>query len=118
MKRINSRAKGARGERQLRDQFREAGFLKAHRGQQFSGLQGAPDVVVPELPSLHFECKCTERSNLYDWLAQAERDASGKGIVSNLMPIVCHKKNQHEWVAILSLKDLLDLIRETNRVQL
>lgn len=110
----NSRQKGKRGERALRDQFREAGFLKAHRGQQFSGLQGAPDVIVPELPSFHFEAKFCERGNLYDWLAQAINDSSK----TNTIPIVCHRKKNCRWVAILDLRDFLDLVKQTDRVKL
>lgn len=114
MKRINSRSKGKVGERQLRDQFREAGFLQARRGQQFSGEQGNPDVVVPELPSFHFEVKFTERNNLYDWMAQAIGDASKTG----KMPIVCHRKKHCEWLAMVRLEDLIALIKETDRVKI
>ena len=49
---MNSRQKGARGERMFRDMFREAGF-EARRGQQFSGGTDSPDVVVPALPDFH-----------------------------------------------------------------
>lgn len=115
---INSRNKGKVGERQLRDQFREAGFLKARRGQQFSGEQGNPDVIVPELPSFHFEVKYTERANMYDWMAQAEHDSNGGGIVPTLMPVVCHRRKHAQWLAILRLADFLTIIKETDRVKL
>ena len=98
----------------MRDQFRKAGFIQARRGQQFSGEQGNPDVIVPELPSLHFEGKFTQRCNLYDWMAQAINDA----YKTDTMPIVCHRRNGEEWLAILHLEDFLTLVKETDRVKL
>ena len=45
---INSRAKGARGERQWRDELRAQGYTDK-RGQQFAGGQDSPDVICEEL---------------------------------------------------------------------
>ena len=45
---INSRQKGARGERQWRDELRANGYV-ARRGQQFSGSADSPDVVCNDL---------------------------------------------------------------------
>jgi len=45
---INSRAKGARGERQWRDQLRAEGYT-AKRGLLFAGGQDSPDVICEEL---------------------------------------------------------------------
>ena len=100
----NSRAKGCRGERQWRDQLREAGF-DARRGQQFSGGTDSPDVVCPSLPTLHFEVKNVEAGNPYRWLEQACRDAGSK------MPVVAHKRNNHPWIVIMTATDFLNLVR-------
>ncbi len=51
--RVNSRQKGARGERQWRDELRAHGF-QARRGQQFSGPPESPDVVCDSLPWIGF----------------------------------------------------------------
>jgi|ERR1041384_3043973 hypothetical protein len=51
---MNSRQKGARGERRWRDELRAHGF-DARRRQQFSGSPDSPDVVCDELDWLHFE---------------------------------------------------------------
>lgn len=99
---INSRDKGARGERELADFLRQHG-VDARRGQQFHGGPGSPDVVA-DIPGVHLECKRVEKGSLYDWMAQATRDAGGK------IPVVAHRRNNKEWVAILPLKDLLYLI--------
>ncbi|KAK9680679.1 hypothetical protein QE152_g38968 [Popillia japonica] len=60
---INSRAKGAKGERELSSKLRDYGY-EARRGQQFSGANGDADVVG--LPGIHIECKRVERLNIYD----------------------------------------------------
>ena len=49
---INSRAKGARGERMWRDQLRAEGYT-AKRGQQHAGGQDSPDVVCEEMKFHH-----------------------------------------------------------------
>ena len=99
---INSRAKGAKGEREFALFLREHGY-DARRGQQFSGSTDSPDVVC-NLPGVHIECKRVEAGNPYNWLAQAKRDA-GKNV-----PVVAHRKNGKEWVAILAFEDLLNLL--------
>lgn len=107
---LNSRQKGCRGEREFRDVLRAAGFLKSHRGQQFCGLGGAADVVCPELPTIHFECKRVQAGNPYKWMAQATRDAGTK------TPIVAHKRNHSEWLVILRADDFLDILRRSDLV--
>lgn len=101
---INSRAKGARGERELAA-FLEANGFPARRGQQFAGGPDSPDVVCPSLPFFHPEVKRVEKGNLYNWMDQAVKDAGLK------IPLVCHRKNGREWLAIMPLKDLLLLLK-------
>jgi len=98
---INSRQKGAAGERELAEFLRERGY-EARRGQQFSGGGDSPD-VVHNLEGIHFEVKRVETLRLYPALAQAKRDAAGK------VPIVAHRANNKEWVAVVSLEELLRL---------
>ena len=98
-----SREKGKRGERAVAALFREYGF-DAHRGQQYHGGSDSPDVVG--VPGLHIEVKRTERLNLYDALAQAKRDAGED------LPVVIHRKNDSEWVTIMSFDDWMKLYRE------
>lgn len=101
-KTINSRQKGARGERELARMFREQGY-DCRRGQQYNGLEGE-DVVG--LPGIHVECKRVERLNLYDAIDQAKRDAGGK------IPAVYHRKNNCGWLVIMTLDDWFRLFRE------
>lgn len=99
---IHSRNKGKRGELELAEFLREHGH-EATRGQQFKGGTDSPDVVCPSLPGIHIECKRVEAGQLYNWLTQAKKDCGSK------VPIVAHRKNGKEWVAILPLSDLLRL---------
>jgi Holliday junction resolvase len=107
MKKINSRQKGARGERQWRDEIRAAGW-NAERGQQFAGGHDSPDVRT-DLP-FHFEVKCVEKLNLDSACAQAERDAHG------LKPwVVAHKRNRGEWRVTVSAETFFQLCREAGK---
>ena len=94
----NSRQKGARGERELRDKFREHGFADARRGQQFCGANGDADVVG--LPGIHAECKRVEKLNLYAAMEQASNDAR-----EGELPAVFHKRNRKEWLVTMTLDD-------------
>lgn len=103
---INGRQKGKAGELELAKYLRENGFDEAKRGQQFRGGGDSPDVVG--LPGCHVECKRVEQGNLYTWLDQARRDSAGTG----RLPVVVHRRNRREWVAILPLDGFLKLIGE------
>lgn len=108
---INSKQKGKRGELDFRNLLIEHGF-DARRGQQFSGSADSPDVVCDALPSVHFEVKFTEKFNAYDAVAQAKRDAG-----DFKLPVVAHRRNNHDWLVIMPAQDWLSLIKETDRVK-
>jgi len=95
---LNSRSKGARGERELAAKLREMGFGEARRGQQFSGSEDSPDVKAIE--GIHIECKRVETLNIHKAMAQAVGDAGGN------TPCVIHKRNRGEWMVTLRLDDL------------
>jgi Holliday junction resolvase len=102
MGRINSRAKGANGERELAKKLRDFGF-SARRGQQFSGGADSPDVVCEELP-FHWEVKRVDRLNIEDAMQQSERDCGEFKI-----PIVAHRRNNEEWKVTIRLDEFLSL---------
>ena len=103
---VNSKAKGARFERHLASKFREYGY-DARRTAQYCGNTGdAADVVG--LRGIHIEAKHQEQMRLYEWMAQAVRDADGKG---NL-PAVFHKKNNADILVTMRLEDWMNLYRE------
>ena len=99
---MNSRDKGKRGELELAHWLTERGH-PARRGQQFAGGTDSPDVFCPSLP-LHFEAKRCERLRIHEAMAQAIRDAGDQ------VPVVAHRRNRSDWLAILTLSDLLALI--------
>lgn len=107
---MNSRQKGKRVERLWRDQLREAGFLKAFRGQQYCGAVGNADVVCPELPSIHFEVKGVQNLNVLAAMKQAINDAGDK------TPVVAHKKNGEPWLVTMLAADWLRLMRDSDWV--
>ena len=101
---MNSRAKGAGGERELAKKLREYGY-DCRRGQQFSGANGDADVVG--LPGIHIECKRVERLNLEDAMAQSRRDARAEEI-----PVVMHRKTRSPWMVTMTLEDWVEIYRE------
>lgn len=100
---MNSRNKGAVGERELANILREYGY-EARRGQQFSGANGDADVVG--LPGVHIECKRVERLNLDAAMDQAVRDAREGEI-----PAVFHRRNRQDWKVTLQLDDFVRLYK-------
>lgn len=103
-----SRRKGKRGERELAAALTAEGF-DARRGAQHRGGPDSPDVLCGDLPRLHFEVKRCERLHLYSSVEQAQREAG-----DDQLPVVCHRRNHHDWVAILPLETLLAIVRESN----
>lgn len=98
---MNSRQKGARGERELAGILRAYGY-DTRRGQQYSGANGDADVVG--LPGIHIECKRVEKLNLYDAMSQSRHDARKEEI-----PVVMHRKDHCEWLVTMSLTDWMQL---------
>lgn len=102
---INSKQKGARFERLLASKFREYGF-DARRTAQYCGNTGdAADVIG--LPGIHVEAKHAEAMRLYEWMAQAKRDAAAGG--GNALPVVFHKKNNANILATMEFESWMQL---------
>lgn len=98
---MNSRNKGAAGERELATKLREYGY-QCRRGQQYSGANGDADVIG--LLGVHIECKRVEKLNLYEAMAQAVRDTK-----DGETPAVFHRKNNKEWLVTLRLDDFMKM---------
>ena len=103
---MNSRTKGAAGERELAKVLRGNGY-DSRRGQQYCGANGDADVVG--LPGIHIECKRVERLNLDDAMAQSKADSKADEI-----PVVMHRKNHGEWRVTMTLDNWIELFREWN----
>ena len=106
---VNSREKGARFERELAGRLREYGYADARRTAQYCGSSGdASDVVG--LPGVHIEAKHCEKMQLYDWVAQAKRDAAAGG--TGALPAVFHRKNHAEVLVTMELESWMQIYRE------
>lgn len=101
---MNSKAKGKRGEREGASAWASATGSKSRRGVQYQGGQDSPDVVT-DIGGVHLEVKRTESLRLYESVEQSERDAGGK------VPVVLHRRNRGEWLAIVPLNRLAELSR-------
>src|SRR5688572_1361193 len=94
-----SKRKGKVGEREAAAEIARIFGVDARRGVQFQGASGSPDIVT-DLAGVHFEVKRCEKLRLYDALDQATNDAA------HSVPVVLHRPNGREWVAIIKLDDL------------
>ena len=98
---MNSRDKGARGERELATLLKTYGY-DTRRGQQYSGANGDADVIG--IPGLHIECKRVEKLNIEAALKQSERDARNEEVA-----VVMHRRNNEGWKVTLRLGDFIEL---------
>ena len=98
---INSRNKGARGERELSSKLNEYGY-DCRRSVQYCGANGDADVIG--LNGIHIECKRVEALSLYKALSQAKSDAKNGD-----MPVIMHRKNNCEWVVIQPLETWIEM---------
>ena len=98
----NSRAKGARGEREWAGYCRDHGYENVRRTVQYCGKTGEASDCIG-LPGLHQEVKRVERLNLDEAMEQAVRDSRTEE--SGLLPIVAHRKNKKEWLVTMRAED-------------
>ncbi len=103
----NSKRKGKVGELELARKLREYGY-DTRRSVQYNGKEEEGQADLLGLPGVHIECKRTEKLSLYDAVNQAKRDCEG----SWQLPVVFHRKNNCEWLAILPLDDFMKLYTE------
>lgn len=91
---MNSKRKGADGERDLAKFLQKHGQAEAKRGQQYCGLQGNADVIG--VAGIHIECKRAEQVRDEVFLKQAERDARQGEI-----PTVWYRRNHEDWKTLM-----------------
>ena len=103
---VNSRRKGAVGEREVAAYLREHGFTEARRGQQFHGGSDSPDVVG--MTGFHIEVKRVERLDLNAAMEQSIRDAA-----KNEIPVVFHRRDRDYWKVTMRLDDFMKVLSDT-----
>ena len=104
---VNSKRKGKDGELELAGKLREYGY-NVRRSVQYNGKEDEGQADLLGLPGIHIECKRTESLRLYEAMDQAKRDSKGK----NQIPVVFHRRNKCEWLAIMTLDNFMQLYRE------
>lgn len=113
---VNSRNKGACGERELANILKEYGFASSKRGQQHCGADGSADVIG--LHGIHIECKRVQALNIDKAMQQAKDDAMVRGDI----PAVFHRKNaskkigeeeKGKWKVTLSLEDFINMYKSS-----
>lgn len=102
---VNSKRKGAAGERELAKKLNEYGY-STRRSVQYNGKADDGKADLVNLPGIHIECKRVERLNVSEAMAQAVNDAKGD------MPTVFHRKNREGWLVTMRLEDWMALYKE------
>lgn len=100
---INSKQKGARGEREVADILRKHGF-DARRSAQYCGNTGDAADITSNLP-YHIEVKHQERIEIDKWWDQAVHDAKENG----KDPILVFRKNKQKWRVVMDFEKFLEL---------
>ena len=108
MGKINSKAKGKRGELYVVHKFKEAGF-DCNRTAQFKGKTGRAD-DVEGIDYIHAEVKFVENLNISKAMEQAERDCLASARVA--FPVVFHKKSREPLRVTMNFDDWLELYKE------
>ena len=98
---VNSKQKGAAGERELANLLKGYGY-DTKRSVQYNGKDGQADVIG--LPHIHCEVKRVEKLNLYNAIEQAKRDAKNGDL-----PAVFHRKNRCNWMVSMELQDFMKI---------
>lgn len=98
----SSQRKGRAGELELARALQAAGY-DVFPGEPVS-YGSVPD--LSGLPGIHIECKRAERTQLSEWMEQAERDALRFG---DGAPTVFHRRNRSPWLVTMQLNDWLKL---------
>lgn len=105
--RLNSNAKGKRGELEIANKLKKEHGYRTRRSVQYSGTGASENnnADVIGLPKIHMEVKWVERLNLNVAMEQAVRDSEGSGN----FPSVFHKRNNQPWLVTMAFHDWVEL---------
>lgn len=97
--------KGKSGELELLHLLHDRGYPVYRNDQRYVGGMENPDICLRmNGQEFHCEVKRTEKLRLYAAMNQAIKDSNGKR-----PPLVLHRRNRGEWLAIMRLDDFLNL---------
>lgn len=95
----SQRNKGANAEREVVKIFKDHGF-NARRGMVF---YHEPDMVVDDIPDIHFEIKRQEKIAMPAWIRQ-----STEACKEGESPCVIFRQNRQDWWIALPLNKWLE----------
>lgn len=101
---INSKKKGAAGEREFANYCKNKGF-DVRRTAQYNGKELDSKADVIGIPGIHIEVKRCEQLNINKAIEQAIRDSEGHSEI----PIVAHRKNNKPWLITMTADDWFKL---------
>ena len=94
---VNSKKKGAAGEREFANYCKAMGF-DVRRTVQYNGKELDSKADVIGIPGIHIEVKRVEALNIHKAMDQAIRDSEGHSEI----PIVAHRKNGTKWLITMT----------------
>ncbi len=97
--------KGRSGEKELSEILCQYGYQVCPGTALNFGTE--PD--LSGLDGIHIECKRNEHLNLYDAMAQSERDSQR---FKDGAPAVFHRRNRKRWLVSMFLEDWLRLYQK------
>jgi len=107
---VNSRQKGARGEREAAAVLNEfVPHALARRAQQHSGTETSADLVAPGTPNLWWEIKRVQKLCLPTVMQKAQAQCG------QLVPVVLHRRNDEEWLVPLPLSRIQEFASQVTR---
>lgn len=104
----SSKRKGKAGELEAARLFRENGF-EVHRTVQYNGRSPAGAADLDGIPGLWIEVKRREKLNIYDAIAQTERDHT-----PGTLQTVFHRKNNCPWLVTMPAEDWFELFKHSD----
>lgn len=104
---LNSKNKGKRGELELVHELKARGY-DVERTAQFNGKAKDSEADLRGIPNIHIECKVREKHNIYDYIAQVDRDKK-----DDELGCVFIKSNRKKWLVLMDLDDWETLHRGT-----
>lgn len=106
-KRVNGKAKGNVGERDLANWLKARGILSARRTQQYSADAGDSDVVAPdELPKVFFESKFYKTDTLGIETLKSWAKRLLETCPEDQLPVIFFRSNRQKWVAMVFVHDM------------
>lgn len=116
MKPRSAKNKGVKFQNDVRDilynkypQLREGDIKTAVMGESGTDIILSP--TAQDLIPLDIECKRTEKTSVWDWYEQAKENTE-----SGRKPCVVFRRNRSDTMALISFKDLLELMNDKKEV--